>query len=93
MQNRSEIRKIGVVFRGVPGKAGDRVLQGVTQVLDDTKKPKTVDATVTEGRGKGTTVLAIYERDWDTLKAWCDIQGKKRPTEFKTAAGSGACWW
>ncbi|MBO0697118.1 MAG: hypothetical protein J2P46_01870 [Zavarzinella sp.] len=60
---------------------------------DGSKKPKLVDATVTEGQGKGMTVLGIYERDWDTLRACFDIQGKKRPTEFKTTAGSGACWW
>ena len=70
-------------------KAGGQVLQAGTQVLDATKKPKAVDATVTEGEGKGTTMLGIYELDGDNLKACFDPQGKKRPTEFKTAAGSG----
>jgi uncharacterized protein (TIGR03067 family) len=66
-----------------------KVLQAGTQVLDDSKKPKTVDAKVTEGEGTGTTMLGIYELDGDTLKACFDPQGKKRPTEFKTTAGSG----
>jgi uncharacterized protein (TIGR03067 family) len=70
-------------------KAGGQVVQAGTQVLDAGKKPKTVDATVTEGEGKGTTMLGIYELDGDNLKACFDTQGKKRPTEFKTAAGSG----
>ena len=66
-----------------------QVLQAGTQVLDAGKRPKTVDATVTEGEGKGTTMLGIYELDGDNLKACFDTAGKKRPTEFKTAAGSG----
>jgi uncharacterized protein (TIGR03067 family) len=70
-------------------KAGGQVVQAGTQVLDGGKKPKTVDATVTEGEGKGTTMLGIYELDGDNLKACFDPQGKKRPTEFKTAAGTG----
>ena len=70
-------------------KAGGQVVQAGTQVLDAGKKPKAVDATVTEGEGKGTTMLGIYELDGDTLKACFDPQGKKRPTEFKSAAGSG----
>jgi len=70
-------------------KSGGQVLQAGTQVIDGSKKPKTVDAKVTEGEGKGTTMLGIYELDGDTLKACFDTQGKKRPTEFKTAAGTG----
>jgi uncharacterized protein (TIGR03067 family) len=70
-------------------KAGEVVLQAGTQTLDPTQKPKAVDSTVTEGEGKGTTMLGIYEIDGDNLKACFDTQGKKRPTEFKTAAGSG----
>ena len=69
--------------------AGGQVLQAGTQVLDGSMKPKTVDATVSEGEGKGTTMLGIYELDGDTLKACFDPQGKKRPTEFKSTGGSG----
>jgi len=70
-------------------KAGDTVLQAGTQTLDPSKKPKAVDAKVTEGEGKGTTMLGIYEIDGDMVKACFDTEGKKRPTEFKTAAGDG----
>lgn len=70
-------------------KAADKVVQAGTQTLDPTQKPKTVDAPVTEGQGQGTTMLGIYEVDGDTLKACFDVFGKKRPTEFKTAAGTG----
>ena len=70
-------------------RGGETVLQAGTQVLDAGQKPKTVDAKVTEGEGNGTTMLGIYELDGDNLKACFDPQGKKRPTEFKAAAGSG----
>src|SRR5262249_45801904 len=70
-------------------KSGDKVIQAGTQKLHPTKKPKAVDATVTEGEGKGTTMLGIYTTDRDTMKACFDPMGKKRPTEFKTTTGSG----
>jgi uncharacterized protein (TIGR03067 family) len=70
-------------------KIGDMIVQAGTNKLDADKKPKTVDATVTEGESKGNTMLGIYEIEGDTIKACFDPQGKKRPTEFKTTAGSG----
>lgn len=70
-------------------KAGDTVLQAGTQTLDPGKKPNAVDSTVTEGEGKGTTMLGIYEIDGDNLKACFDTEGKKRPTEFKSTAADG----
>ncbi len=71
-------------------KQGDKVVQAGTHKLGPTKQPKTVDAMITEGEGKDTTMLGIYEFvDNDTLKACFDVQGKKRPTEFKTTADNG----
>ena len=69
-------------------KKGDEVIQVGTQKLDPSKSPKTIDVTMTEGPNKGAVMLGIYEFDGDTLKACFDPQGKKRPTEFKSAAGS-----
>jgi uncharacterized protein (TIGR03067 family) len=69
-------------------KKGDEVLQAGTQKLDPSKSPKTIDVTVTEGENKGKIMLGIYEIDGDTLKVCFDPQGKKRPTEFKSAPGS-----
>src|SRR5262245_3126070 len=43
---------------------------------------------MTEGPSKGTVMLGIYEFDGDTLKVCFDAEGKKRPTEFKSAPGS-----
>ena len=69
-------------------KIGDMVIQRATQKLDPSKTPKTLDGTVAEGPHKGTVILGIYEISGDTLKVCFDPERKKRPTEFKTAAGS-----
>jgi uncharacterized protein (TIGR03067 family) len=69
-------------------KIGDEVIQKATQKVDPSKSPKTMDGTVSEGPHKGTVILGIYEINADTLKVCFDPEGKKRPTEFKTAAGS-----
>src|SRR5438270_12065 len=44
---------------------GDEVIQSGTFTVDPTRKPKTVDATVTAGRGKGSVMHGIYELDGD----------------------------
>jgi uncharacterized protein (TIGR03067 family) len=69
-------------------KKGDEVIQVGTQKIDPSKSPKTIDVTMTEGPNKGKVMLGIYEIDDTTLKVCFDPQGKKRPTEFKSAAGS-----
>jgi uncharacterized protein (TIGR03067 family) len=71
-------------------KKGDEVVQAGTQTLDLSKSPKALDVTITEGPSKGVVMLGIYEFSGDTLKVCFDPEGKKRPTEFKTAAGSPA---
>ena len=69
-------------------KKGDEVIQIGTQKLDPSKSPKAIDVTMTGGPNKGQVMLGIYEIDGDTLKVCFDPQGKKRPTEFKSAPGS-----
>ncbi len=56
--------------------------------LDPSAKPKALDITGTEGPNKGKTILAIYERDGDTLRICYDLGGKGRPAEFKSTAGT-----
>jgi uncharacterized protein (TIGR03067 family) len=51
-------------------------------------KPKALDITGTEGPNKGKTILAIYERNGDTLRVCYDLSGKSRPAEFKTTPGT-----
>ena len=85
-----ELKGLTLTFAGdkYTVKKGDEVIQVGTQKLDPSKSPKTLDVTVTEGLNKGAVMLGIYEISGDTLKVCFDPEGKKRPTEFKTAAGS-----
>lgn len=66
---------------------GDKVDQGTVK-LNSVAKPPEMDITGTEGPNKGKTILAIYERDGDTLRVCYDLSGKKRPTEFKSQEGT-----
>jgi uncharacterized protein (TIGR03067 family) len=85
-----ELKRLLLTFEGDKHtvKNGDEVIQVGTQKLDPSKSPKTIDVTMTEGPSTGTVMLGIYEIDEDTLKVCFDPQGKKRPTEFKSAPGS-----
>jgi uncharacterized protein (TIGR03067 family) len=86
----AEFKGITVTFEGdkYTVKKGDEVIQVATQKLDPSKSPKTLDVTVVEGPHKGAVMLGIYEISGDTLKVCFDPEGKKRPTEFKSASGS-----
>jgi uncharacterized protein (TIGR03067 family) len=59
-----------------------------TYTLDSTSKPKGMTITGTEGPNKGKTFPAIYELKGDTLRICYDLSGAKRPTEFKSIAGT-----
>jgi uncharacterized protein (TIGR03067 family) len=85
-----DLKGLVLIFEGDKHtvKKGDEVIQVGTQKLDPSKSPKTIDVTMTEGPSKGTVMLGIYEIDGDTLKVCFDAEGKKRPTEFRSAAGS-----
>jgi uncharacterized protein (TIGR03067 family) len=67
--------------------AGKEVDQGTVKLMPSAT-PKAMDITGTEGPNKGKTFLAIYERKGDTLRVCYDLSGKKRPTAFKTEAGT-----
>jgi uncharacterized protein (TIGR03067 family) len=66
-----------------------KVIARGTSEIDPTKKPKTVDLTVTEGDGRGQTALGIYKFEDDTRKVCLAPAGKERPTEFSSTTGSG----
>ena len=89
-QPAAEFKGMTVTFEGdkYTVKKGAEVIQVGTQKLDPSKSPKTIDVTVTEGLSKGAVMLGIYEISGDTLKVCFDPEGKKRPTEFKSASGS-----
>jgi uncharacterized protein (TIGR03067 family) len=70
-------------------KAGKTEAEG-THKLDPTKTPKQIDAVRTKGPNAGQKMLGIYELTDDTFKVCFAPPGKtERPTEFKSAAGSG----
>lgn len=89
-QPAAEFKGMTVIFEGDKHtvKKGDEVIQVGTQKLDPSKSPKTLDVTMVEGPNKGAVLLGIYEISGDTLKVCFDPEGKKRPTEFKSASGS-----
>jgi uncharacterized protein (TIGR03067 family) len=77
-----------LIFKGdtFSTKNGD---QGTIKLAPD-KKPKEIDITLTEGRGKGNTLLGIYEIDGDTYKLCApSMPGKERPKEFTAKKGTG----
>jgi uncharacterized protein (TIGR03067 family) len=59
-----------------------------TWTLDSAAKPKGMTVTGVKGPNAGKTFPAIYELNADTLCVCYDLSGAKRPTEFKTAAGT-----
>jgi uncharacterized protein (TIGR03067 family) len=67
---------------------GGQILFKATFSIDPTKKPKTIDYTMTEGPTKGKTHLGIYELDGDTVKFCFAAPGEDRPTEFTAKEGS-----
>ena len=86
----AEFKGITVTFEGdkYTVKKGDDVIQAATLKLDPSKSPKALDVTVAEGPNKGAVMLGVYEISPDTLKVCFDPEGKKRPTQFKSASGS-----
>jgi uncharacterized protein (TIGR03067 family) len=59
-----------------------------TYTLDSANKPKGMTVNGTEGPNKGKSFPAIYELSVDTLRICYDLSGTKRPTEFKSTAGT-----
>ena len=74
---------------------GGRVYFKAKFKIDPSKKPKSIDYTMTEGPTKGKTHLGIYELDGDTVKFCFAAPGKERPTDFTAKEGSertSSCW-
>ena len=66
---------------------GEGIDQGTVK-LNPAASPKELDITGTDGPNKGRTILAIYERDGDTLRICYDLSGSNRPSEFSSRPGS-----
>jgi uncharacterized protein (TIGR03067 family) len=89
----AEVAKRNITFTGdkwVVREDGKSVQEG-THKFDPAKKPGQLDAIVTEGQDKGSTMIGIYELTGDTMRVCFDTQGKDRPTSFNaTKAGQMA---
>jgi len=66
---------------------GDKPDKG-TYTIDSTTQPKSMTVTGTEGPNQGKTFPAIYDLNGDTLRICYDLSGAKKPTEFKSIAGT-----
>jgi uncharacterized protein (TIGR03067 family) len=67
---------------------GGKTVDRGTLKRNETAKPKELDIVGTEGPNKGKTILAIYERNGDTLRICYDLAGKARPTDFEARPGT-----
>lgn len=70
-------------------RMGDTTVERGTIKIDPAKKPKTIDATSTEGENRGKTYHGIYEIKGDTAKDCFARTGTERPNAFKTMPSSG----
>jgi uncharacterized protein (TIGR03067 family) len=66
---------------------GEQVDEG-TVTLDLESDPTGMEIKGTKGPNEGKTIPAIYELKDDVLKVCYNLEGKDRPKEFKTTAGS-----
>ncbi len=66
---------------------GGSVILKATFTVDPTKKPKTVDYTLTDGKSAGKKQLGIYEFKGDTMKICFASPGAPRPKVYKTKMG------
>jgi uncharacterized protein (TIGR03067 family) len=84
-----QLKKMTVTYTGDKWvvREGDKVVVAGTQKLDPTKEPHEIDSVVTEGEGKGNTMLGIYELKGDTFRVCFDPEGKDRPKDFTPKAG------
>ena len=86
---KEEVEKRRITFTGDKWtvRRDGKVVQAGTHKFDPTKKPPQVDAAVTEGEDKDSTMLGIYELKEDTLKVCFDVKGKERPKDFTSKDG------
>jgi uncharacterized protein (TIGR03067 family) len=84
-----QLEKMTITFTGdkFSVRIGDKVVQAGTNTLDPSKKPGHVDSMVLEGKGKGGTMLGIFEMKGDKMKVCFDPEGKSRPSSFIAKEG------
>jgi uncharacterized protein (TIGR03067 family) len=68
--------------------AGEPKADQGTWTIDPAARPKGMEVRGLRGPNAGKTFPAIYELKLDTLRICYDLSGAKRPTDFKTSAGT-----
>jgi uncharacterized protein (TIGR03067 family) len=73
----------------------DQVYLEAKFTIDPSKKPRTIDFTITGEVNKGKVQLGIYEFEGDTVKICFAAIGQSRPTDFTAKKGSERtlCVW
>jgi uncharacterized protein (TIGR03067 family) len=66
---------------------GNQVNKGTSEI-NPTKKPRTIDFSVTEGQGAGKRYVGVYELGEKTRKLCFVEAGRDRPADFSAPAGS-----
>lgn len=67
-----------------------RQVSAGTSRIDPLADPKEIDLEITEGDGKGSVLLGIYDFDGDRRRLCFRGRDGWRPRAFEAAAGSGA---
>jgi uncharacterized protein (TIGR03067 family) len=84
-----KVKRTTIVFQGnkftFPGQSEQATSKEGTIKIDQTKKPKRMDARSTQGE----VMLGIYEINGDHYKVCFAPPGKKRPSTFVSTAGNG----
>jgi uncharacterized protein (TIGR03067 family) len=81
------IKVEGTNYQVMMDSTAEPVERGTFSLQPDAQ-PKAMTLKVTGGQNAGKTALAIYEFAGDKLRVCYDLSGTKRPTEFKSAAGT-----
>jgi uncharacterized protein (TIGR03067 family) len=86
---KEELAKMNITFTGDKWEVreGGKLIQAGTHKFDPSKKPARIEAIISEGEGKGTTMLGICELMGDTFKVCFNTAGKEHPTSFTAKAG------
>jgi uncharacterized protein (TIGR03067 family) len=85
----SDLKDVVVTIKGAVYEVRFKDKQDAgTLKLDEAQKPKTMDATDTEGDDVGKVVKAIYELSGDTMRVCYASEGGERPTELVSREGA-----
>jgi uncharacterized protein (TIGR03067 family) len=80
--------KVTIAANQYTVQVGDKIVERCTFVLDPSRNPGAIDATVTEGADRGNTSLGIYVLGDQIRQVCLAPPGAARPTRFEAIRGS-----